>query len=97
MLLRHSSKCMFLSCKQVGLEISNFPGYFGDNFESLCPIFPVVLTKVSSRSEDSEFNHIPEYVAMESEIAAQSGEIEDREDNIKGPNSNEPLAYRKKK
>ena len=47
-------------------------------------------------SNDSEFNYIPEYVAIESEIATQSGELEDREDNIEESNSNEPLAYRKK-
>ena len=47
-------------------------------------------------SDDSDFNHISEYVAIESEIATQSGEMEDREENIEGPNSNEPLAYRKK-
>ena len=46
-------------------------------------------------SDDSEFNYIPEYVAIQFEIATQSGKMEDREDNIEGPNSNEPLAYRK--
>lgn len=30
-----------------------------------------------------------QYVAIESEIATQSGEMGDREDNIEGPNSKE--------
>ena len=47
-------------------------------------------------SDDSEFNYIPENVAIESEIATQSGDMKDGEDNIERPNSSEPLAYRKK-
>ena len=43
---------------------------------------------------DSDFNYIPEYGAIEAEIATQSGEMEDTEDNMEGPYSNEPLADR---
>ena len=48
-------------------------------------------------SNDSEFNYIPDYEAIESEITTQSGEMEIKEDNIEVPNLNEPLAYRKQK
>lgn len=47
-------------------------------------------------SDDSDFNYIPENVAIKSEVATQIGELEDREENIEGPNSNNPFAYRKK-
>lgn len=49
-------------------------------------------SKVSFSSDDSDFSYILGYKAIEAEIATQHGEMEDREDDVDGPYTNEPLA-----
>lgn len=49
-------------------------------------------SKVSFSSDDSDFSYILGYKAIEAEIATQHSEMEDREDDVDGPYTNEPLA-----